>query len=170
MWATVEDHLLHFLHMLLCLTRKAIDCIVITSIGCDVSHKLYNLLPHLVETHDQMYIASTKFFAEFSTKNTPYITEQLTMKPTPTSLMSYCSLNESSICVGAESPRCPVTHEQAVDQTVSLGKTVDCIVISEGGSAPHNYSIYYLSLKDSSFHNKAAFATRVGRKTVTRLA
>lgn len=34
------------------------------------------------------------------------------------------------------------------DQSVSLGKTVDCIVMSEGGHIPHNYSIYYLSLKD----------------------
>lgn len=34
------------------------------------------------------------------------------------------------------------------DWSVSLGKTVDCIVISEGGHIPHNYSIYYLSLKD----------------------
>lgn len=35
------------------------------------------------------------------------------------------------------------------DQPVSSGKTVDCIVITEGGLRPHNYSIYYLSLKDS---------------------
>ena len=38
-----------------------------------------------------------------------------------------------------------------VGQSVSLGKTVDCIVISEGGPKPHNYSIYYLSLKDRNF-------------------
>ena len=36
------------------------------------------------------------------------------------------------------------------DQSVSLGKTVDCIVISKGEQTPHNYSIYYLSLKDRS--------------------
>lgn len=34
------------------------------------------------------------------------------------------------------------------DQSVSSGKTVDCIVITEGGLRPHNYSIYYLSLRD----------------------
>ncbi|KAG9335945.1 hypothetical protein JZ751_003424 [Albula glossodonta] len=44
------------------------------------------------------------------------------------------------------------------DVTVSLGKTVDCIVISEGGHKLHNYSIYYLSLKDS-IYNMAAGET-----------
>lgn len=38
---------------------------------------------------------------------------------------------------------------RVADSAVSLGKTVDCIVISKGGREPHNYSIYYLSPKDS---------------------
>lgn len=111
------------------LSRKVIDCIVIIWVGSKPSHKLYNLLPHLARLN-------------FSHLFIPWIAKiyipnlgKYSNKPVTVHIFAWAHHG----CLG---------FDIAVGLSVSLGKTVDCIVISEGGLKPHNYSIYYLSLKD----------------------